>query len=141
LPEKFDEDIEKPIKFINMADIKDFCKIFSVWEMFSNMLLVYKDILMQDNIKAKDFLMSHFMKTQNQRPEFLFNLILMYLSEDKYLKVEQLIDQFKMQDFQTQIYRQFKTSSILMIQMKIYCNIERKFEQAIECANYLTSIA
>ena len=28
-----------------------------------------------------------------------------------------------------------------MIEMLLYCNIERKFERAIECADYLREIA
>jgi len=59
--------------------------------------------------------MKHLKLTQNNKPEFVFNLILYYLSEKKYLQVIQLIDQFKQADFNLQIYRQFKTSSILMI--------------------------
>ena len=39
-------------------------------------------------------LLQHFIETQNQRPEFLFSLILIYLQEEKYQRVEQLIDQF-----------------------------------------------
>jgi hypothetical protein len=85
--------------------------------------------------------MEHFIETQNQKPEFLFNLIMLYLQEQQYQKVTQLIDQFKCQDFQSQLYRQFKIPSILMIEMLLYCNIEKKFERAIECANYLREIA
>lgn len=70
----------------------------------------------------------------------MFHLALLYFNEGKYTKVEQLIDQFCLQDFETQIYRQFKMLQILILKMRLYQNIKQQPSRALECADFLAKI-
>jgi hypothetical protein len=94
---------EQVLVFPKMQEIEDYQTIYSIWELFCNLIVTNKTILSSKGehmINAKEILMSHFIETQNQRPEFVFNLIMLYLQEQQYQKVKQLIDQFKLQDIQ-----------------------------------------
>lgn len=65
--------------------------IHSVWDHFGELLTcAYKNASSDKNKRSvpKQILLDHFMATQNQRPEFLFHLLLMYFSEGKFQKVE-----------------------------------------------------
>ena len=76
------EQHDQIVLFLRMQEVKDQCKLQSVWEIFSTLILHHQAVLTQSDkskVTAKELLLEHFIATQNQRPEFLFSLILVYL--------------------------------------------------------------
>jgi hypothetical protein len=69
---------EQTLLFPRMSEIEDYCRIHTVWELFSHLVVVHSN---ESKINAKQILRAHFIETQNQKPEFVFNLIILYLQE------------------------------------------------------------
>lgn len=88
----FQEDPDPEQKWVTHQAILDELKIVSFWDLFCDCLIQNNNFLQIQNLSAKGIITSHFIDTQNQRPEFIFHLILIYLQENKIIKVQQLIE-------------------------------------------------
>lgn len=112
-------------------------QIESVWDLFCELVTSQAP---RGDKSAKKIILEHFMATQNQRPEFLYHLILIYFRERKFLKVDQLLDQFFLHKINSSIYRQYRLPQILMIKLRLFYNIKAKYAKGVECADYLVEI-
>mmetsp|Transcript_26189 Transcript_26189/g.39985 ORF Transcript_26189/g.39985 Transcript_26189/m.39985 type:complete len:96 (+) Transcript_26189:1026-1313(+) len=56
---------ELQVKLVDQMEVANYCKIFSVWELFSQLLVQNSAELEKENVDSKLILQTHLLQTQN----------------------------------------------------------------------------
>eukprot|EP00347_Sterkiella_histriomuscorum_P019334 403342040 len=115
----------------NIGLILNECKFNSFEEQFCQFITM----IHSDDLKAQQKLVQHYFCETQTRPEFIYNLIVLYYKRQKTKKVLHLIEQFLLRD--DDLYRQSKLPSVYLIKLKISMNHHRDFQKGIEICEYL----